>query len=80
MNVKKMIARDGLIILGVVLLGGIIASQYFDDRFVLLKQYFSFIKKILKNPSWRSDIRVLVLGLSPLFVFVVWAVKTLRKP
>lgn len=82
MNVKKMIARDGLIILGVVVLGGIVASQFFDGRFMLLKKYFYFVYKIVHANAYLPGMGPLkvgaVMGMLPPVIFIIWAIKTLK--
>jgi len=82
MDIKKRIARDGLIILGAAMLGGIVASPFFGERFVLLKKYCYFVYKITCASAYLPGVGPLkvgaVMGLLPPLIFILWAIKTLK--
>ena len=92
MNIKKIIAKEGLILLGIVILGLIL---YFIGRHlnnVYLIQYQEHRFKFVKNMQYSlvgytPYIRIMSFGLSlavfgypviALIRFILWAIKTLK--
>ncbi|MDO8489712.1 MAG: hypothetical protein Q7S42_06390 [Candidatus Omnitrophota bacterium] len=93
MNVKKIIAREGLILLGIVVLGLIVyfISRHLND--IYLRGHWEAKFKVIKNMKYSlvgytPYIRMMSLGLNiavfgypvvALIRFILWAVRILRE-
>lgn len=93
MNIKKIIAREGLILLGIVILGLVIyfIGRHLNNIYLIQHQEAKF--KVVQNMryslvGYAPYVRIKSLGLNiaifgyPIIAltrFILWAIKTLKK-